>query len=215
MGFGTADLTQLILSIGATIIDNERLLTDLDRAIGDADHGSNMAKGFRAVAEKLSELSDADSGTVLRTVGMTLVSTVGGASGPLFGTAFLRAGMSLGAKKQLAAADLQVALTAALEGIRQRGQAELDDKTIVDALQPAVAAIDRALAAGEGIEAALEEAVNAAEEGVEHTKTIVARKGRASYLGERSLGHQDPGATSTYLILRAMKDFFQRRRQHG
>lgn len=215
MAFGANELKQLILDVGSVIEQNKEMLTDLDRAIGDADHGTNMARGFQAVADKLEALSDADPGGVLKTVGMTLVSTVGGAAGPLYGTAFLRAGMALGDKESLTPKDLQQALTAALEGVKQRGKAEPGDKTMLDALEPAVNALTDALAAGGDVTTALDAAVQAAESGVEHTKTIVARKGRASYLGERSLGHQDPGATSTYLILKAMRDHLMRRRADG
>lgn len=215
MAFVTNELKQLILDVGSVIEQNKEFLTDLDRAIGDADHGSNMARGFRAVAEKLEAMTDGDPGGILKTVGMTLVSTVGGASGPLYGTAFLRAGMALVDKEALVPEDLQQALGAALEGIKQRGKAEPGDKTILDALEPAVKALNESLASGGDVAAALEAAVKAAEEGVEYTKTIVARKGRASYLGERSLGHQDPGATSTYLMLKAMRDHFARRQADG
>lgn len=215
MGLKASELKQLMLAIATAIEENKALLTDLDRVIGDADHGHNMAKGFRAVAEKMQDATDDDAGAILRTVGMTLVSTVGGASGPLYGTAFLRAAASLADKDELSAADLQLALTAALEGIKQRGQAEPGDKTIVDALEPAVTALSEKLAAGGGVEEALTAAVDAAQNGMEHTKTIVARKGRASYLGERSLGHQDPGATSTYLMLKAMGQFLIGRRKNG
>ncbi|HHT71458.1 MAG TPA: dihydroxyacetone kinase subunit L [Firmicutes bacterium] len=211
MGLKVSDLNELILAMGAVIEENKAFLTELDSAIGDADHGINMAKGFRAVAEKIPTLAGSDAGTVLKTVGMTLVSTVGGASGPLYGTAFLRAGMKIGNKTELSANDLQQALAAALEGIKQRGRAEPGDKTIVDALEPALAALTEALAAGNGAAAALGSAVSAAENGVEYTKGIIARKGRASYLGERSLGHQDPGATSTYLILKTIEEFLTRR----
>lgn len=211
MGLTVSELTDMILAIGNVIEENKAFLTELDSAIGDADHGINMAKGFHAVGEKLPALAAKDAGTVLKTVGMTLVSTVGGASGPLYGTAFLRAGMRIGNKAELAADDLQQGLAAALEGIKQRGRAEPGDKTMVDALQPALQALDEVLTAGKTATEALSAAVTAAEQGVEYTKGIIARKGRASYLGERSLGHQDPGATSSYLILRTMQEFMARR----
>ena len=211
MGLTVSELTDMIQAVGEVIEDNKAFLTELDSAIGDADHGINMAKGFHAVKEKLPTLADADAGTVLKTVGMTLVSTVGGASGPLYGTAFLRAGMKIGNKEELLAVDLEHGLVAALEGIKQRGRAEPGDKTIVDALQPAVMALKESLNAGKTATEALGAAVTAAEDGVEYTKGIIARKGRASYLGERSLGHQDPGATSTYLMLRTMQEFLARR----
>ena len=166
MGLKVSDLNELILAMGAVIEENKAFLTELDSAIGDADLGIYMAKGFRAVAEKIPTLAGSDAGTVLKTVGMTLVSTVGGASGPLYGTAFLRAGMKIGNKTELSANDLQQALAAALEGIKQRGRAEPGDKTIVDALEPALAALTEALAAGNGAAAAIGSAVSAAEKGV-------------------------------------------------
>ncbi|HKM40103.1 MAG TPA: dihydroxyacetone kinase subunit DhaL [bacterium] len=211
MGLVVSDLKELILAIGRVIEENKTFLTELDSAIGDADHGINMAKGFRAVAEKIPAVKDSDAGDVLKTVGMTLVSKVGGASGPLYGTAFLRSGMAIGDKSELSGDDLNQGLAAALEGIKQRGRAKPGDKTIVDALQPAVETLAAALASGDGTLVALEKAVKAAEDGVEYTKGIIARKGRASYLGERSLGHQDPGATSTYLMLKTMEEFLARR----
>ena len=211
MGLTVSELTDMIMAVGAVIEENKTFLTELDSAIGDADHGINMAKGFHAVGEKLAALTAGDAGTVLKAVGMTLVSTVGGASGPLYGTAFLRAGLKIGNKEELVATDLHQALLAALEGIKQRGRAEPGDKTMVDALQPALQALEEALTAGKMATEALGAAVAAAEEGVEYTKGIIARKGRASYLGERSLGHQDPGATSSYLILRTMQEFLVRR----
>ena len=215
MGLAVNELKMLILAVGRVIEENKGFLTELDSAIGDADHGINMAKGFRAVAEKIPNLNDSDAGNILKTVGMTLVSKVGGASGPLYGTAFLRSGQAIGDKDKLSGDDLHRGLAAALEGIKQRGRAEPGDKTIVDALQPAVETLARALAAGDSTAVAFDKAVKAAAAGVEYTKGIIARKGRASYLGERSLGHQDPGATSTFLILNTMKEFLAGREQNG
>jgi dihydroxyacetone kinase-like protein len=179
------------------------MLSDLDSPIGDADHGINMDRGFSAVIDRLPGVAGADAGTVFKTVGMTLVSTVGGASGPLYGTAFLRAGMALAGKQELQPADVQAALEAALEGIQARGRAQRGEKTMVDALAPAVDALRDAFAAGRDIPAALGAAANAAETGAAATTPMLATKGRASYLGERSIGHQDPGATSMALLLRA------------
>jgi len=182
-------------------------LTDLDAAIGDADHGANMDRGFTAVMAKLqAEGAPADVGAILKTVGATLVSTVGGASGPLYGTAFLRAGMALAGKVALAPDDIEEGLTAALEGIKARGKAQRGEKTMIDALEPGVAAYTAAVAAGQDLHAALAAAADAAEEGMRATIPLLATKGRASYLGERSVGHQDPGATSCALLLRAMTD---------
>jgi dihydroxyacetone kinase-like protein len=177
-------------------------LTQLDAAIGDADHGTNMDRGFTAVLDKLPAVAEADIGTILKTVGTTLVSTVGGASGPLYGTAFLRAGTALAGKQELQPADIVAGLEAALEGIKARGRAQMGEKTMVDALSPAVDAFKNAVSAGESIQDALRTAGDAAEEGMKATIPLVATKGRASYLGERSAGHQDPGATSVTLLLR-------------
>ena len=180
-------------------------LTQLDSAIGDADHGINMDRGFTAARAKVGELpDDADLGTVAKTVGMTLISTVGGASGPLYGTFFLRVATALGESRSADAEAVGAALRAGLEGLIQRGKAELDDKTMVDAVTPALAAFD--VAAGEGLDAALDAAATASAAGRDRVTPLVARKGRASYLGERSAGHQDPGATSATIMLEALRD---------
>jgi dihydroxyacetone kinase-like protein len=186
--------------------DNEEYLTKLDSAIGDADHGINMNRGFQAVARKLPELRGEDIGTVLQAVGMTLVSTVGGASGPLYGTAFMQAGAVLKGKSELLAADILAAFNEAYEGVLMRGKAKRGDKTMVDALSPAVNALRGSLDSGSPIAEALEIAEGAAEAGMKATIPMPARKGRASYLGERSVGHQDPGATSTYLLIKTMAE---------
>jgi phosphoenolpyruvate---glycerone phosphotransferase subunit DhaL len=186
--------------------EQRHYLTDLDSAIGDADHGINMDRGFTAVLEKLPSVEQTDIGAILKTVGTTLVSTVGGASGPLYGTAFLRAGMALAGKQELEPADVLAGLDAALEGIKARGHARTGEKTMVDALEPAVGALRTALAEGGSLEAALEAAAAASRRGMEATIPMLATKGRASYLGERSIGHQDPGATSTTLLVRAMTE---------
>lgn len=192
-------LRELLEAMAERIRQNREWLTELDAAIGDADHGINMDKGFTAVLERVKE--DHDISKMLRDTGMVLLSTVGGASGPLYGTAFLRAAQVVAGKDRIAAADLPAVLEAALAGIKQRGRAERGEKTIVDALEPALDSLRSALEEGRGIGPALAAAVAAAEEGVAFTKTIRATKGRASYLGERSIGHQDPGATSCYLLL--------------
>jgi dihydroxyacetone kinase-like protein len=182
-------------------------LTDLDAAIGDADHGVNMDRGFTNVMAKLqAEGVSADVGAILKTVGATLVSTVGGASGPLYGTAFLRAGMALAGKTALEPSDIEEGLQAALEGVKARGKAHAGEKTMIDALEPAVQAFSAALAEGRDAKAALAAAADAAEAGMRATIPMLATKGRASYLGERSIGHQDPGATSSALLLRAAAD---------
>ena len=179
-------------------------LTRLDSAIGDADHGINLVRGFTAVTQVLQESSPETPGALLTLVGNTLISKVGGASGPLYGTAFRRAGKSLGAAEDISAEALGSALQAALDGVQSLGAAAEGDKTMVDALAPAVRAYDHALAAGAPIADAARTAAAAAEQGAEATIPMQALKGRASYLGARSVGHQDPGATSTALVLGAL-----------
>jgi dihydroxyacetone kinase-like protein len=183
---------------------NKEYLTQLDSAIGDADHGTNMDRGFKKVAEKLPTVADKDIGNILKTVGMTLISSVGGASGPLYGTFYMRSGMAVAAKEELTAEDLVELLQAGVDGVIQRGRAQIGDKTMVDALTPAIEALQSAVADGKDTVDALREAVAAAGQGMKDTIPLQARKGRASYLGERSIGHQDPGATSSYLILNAL-----------
>jgi phosphoenolpyruvate---glycerone phosphotransferase subunit DhaL len=185
--------------------EQRQYLSDLDAAIGDGDHGINMDRGFTAVLDKLPAVAEADIGTILKTVGTTLVSTVGGASGPLYGTAFLRAGTALAGKQELQPSDVALGMDAALEGIVARGRAQRGEKTMVDALAPAVDAFNASINAGQPVADALEVAAAAGEQGMLATIPLVATKGRASYLGERSAGHQDPGATSVTLFLRAMQ----------
>jgi phosphoenolpyruvate---glycerone phosphotransferase subunit DhaL len=179
-------------------------LTQLDSAIGDGDHGVNMTRGMRAVLAALDGQDAEAPGRLLISAGKTLVSSVGGASGPLWGTALRRAGRAAGDVPALDGATLAVALEAALAGITELGAAEPGDKTMVDALGPAVAALRAAVEAGTDLDAAVEEAARAAEAGARATVPMQARKGRASYLGERSVGHEDPGAASTALIVRAL-----------
>src|SRR5712691_8299255 len=186
----------------ASLHEQRDYLTQLDAAIGDADHGTNMDRGFSAVVEKLDGL-DGPPGKLLTTAGATLVSTVGGASGPLWGTALRRAGRALGDADDFSALDLADALDAALEGVVELGAAQVGDKTMVDALAPAVRALRSTLDSGADLTAAVVAARAASEDGMLATKPMQASKGRASYLGERSIGHQDPGATSTALILAA------------
>lgn len=173
-------------------------LTDLDAAIGDADHGANMARGFTALEGKLPELAGKDIGTIFKTVAMTLISTVGGASGPLYGTFFLQAVALTSGKKALTAQELYEAFASGLEGLKNRGKAHLGDKTMLDAMIPAIDALKPQ--PDEGIHPCVERALAAARQGAEATIPLVAKKGRASYLGERSAGHKDPGATSTVLL---------------
>lgn len=179
-------------------------LTTLDAAIGDADHGSNMTRGFQKVKDKLPDMNDQDLGNILKTTGMTLISSVGGASGPLYGTFFMRAGMALTAKQELDAQDVIKMIEEGVNGLVARGRAELGDKTMVDAWIPALDALRASLDSNPDMILALRCCVKAAREGMEGTIPMQAKKGRASYLGERSIGHQDPGATSTFLILNAL-----------
>jgi dihydroxyacetone kinase-like protein len=189
----------------ASVREQRDYLTQLDAAIGDADHGTNMDRGFTAVVEKLSTAEGSTPGKLLTTAGSTLVSTVGGASGPLWGTALRRAGRSLGETESFDGTELLVALEAALAGVVELGAAREGDKTMVDALAPAVRALREELNGGGSLGAAVNAARSAAEEGMRATVPLQASKGRASYLGERSIGHQDPGATSTALIFVALE----------
>lgn len=202
--FDSATFGRFLQIFADRIGERRAELTELDSAIGDADHGINMDRGFSAVRAKLGELDGSDLGAAAKAVGMTLISTVGGASGPLYGTFFLRLATGLGEASTVDAATLGVALRAGLDGVRQRGKAELDDKTMVDAMAPAVDAYDAA--STEGIGPALEAAAAAAAVGRDRVTPLVARKGRASYLGERAANHQDPGATSTTILFESLRD---------
>jgi dihydroxyacetone kinase-like protein len=190
----------------ALVHDNAGYLTELDSAIGDADHGSNMDRGMKAVVAVLDSTQFEAPDALFKKVGMTLVSTVGGASGPLYGTFFLRFGSSLQGAAEVSAPELGVALRAGVDGIVTRGKAEVGDKTMYDALAPALDAYDAAV--DQGVGAALAAAATAAAKGRDATTPLVARKGRASYLGERSVGHQDPGATTVALLLDAATESF-------
>ena len=201
-----AQLAAWVRAFAALIEQNAQYLTELDSAIGDADHGTNMKRGMKAVVESLDSTTPETADALFKQVGMKLVSAVGGASGPLYGTLFLRMGVSLGAVADTSPQDFAAALRAGLDGVVARGKAQLEDKTMVDALTPAVEALERALAAGSPLQEGLAATVSAAEKGRDSVTPLVARKGRASYLGERSAGHQDPGATSTTLLLQAAAD---------
>lgn len=192
-----------IRACAQVIAENKEYLISLDAAIGDADHGANMHRGFQAVIGKLSDVADKDIGTIFKTVGMTLISTVGGAGGPLYGTFFIQAGMSTQGKVELSLSEWAAALDAATKGVISRGKAAVGDKTMIDALDPAVQALKDLVDAHPPIPQALAASSEAARKGMESTIPLVARKGRASYLGERSANHQDPGATSSFLILDA------------
>ena len=195
-------------AIADVIEENKDFLTDLDREIGDADHGVNMARGFHAVKEKVPQ-DETDIGAVLKKTGMTLLSTVGGASGPLYGTAYMEAGKVLAGKTELTAEDFSAALQAAIAGIQKRGKAERGEKTMLDALIPACETYHAKVAEGASFTDPLEAACAEANKGIEFTKTIRATKGRASYLGDRSIGHQDPGATSATLTLETILKFLK------
>jgi len=199
----TAVLEEWVRRFAQLVAENRDYLTELDAAIGDADHGSNMDRGMKAAVAALDENPPATVGALVSKVGMTLVSTVGGASGPLFGTLFLRIGSTLGDSEHASALEFAAALRAGLGGVVDRGKAAPGDKTMYDALAPAVDALDEALGAGTDLATGLKHARDAAASGRDATTPMLARKGRASYLGERSVGHQDPGATTVALLLEA------------
>jgi len=208
----TQDVVAWLRAFAVAVAEHREELTALDAAIGDADHGFNMDRGMQAVVAKLDALeargepggtAQGGIGALLKTVGMTLVSTVGGAAGPLYGTLFLNMGKAAGGAAELAAAQWAAVLDAGVKGVQMRGKAELEDKTMVDALMPAAEALNAAASSGLSPADALQGAAEAAEQGMKATIPLVARKGRASYLGARSAGHQDPGATSSWLLMRA------------
>lgn len=191
----------IIAAIARRVEAEKDFLTQLDNEIGDGDHGINLSRGFKSVVAKLSTLADKDIGTILKGVGTQLVSTVGGASGPLYGTAFMKAGNVCKGKTELTDAEFVAAFEAAVNGVKMRGKAVEGEKTMLDALCPAYVALKAGIDGGKTLTDALADGVDAAAKGVEYTKTIIATKGRASYLQERSLGHQDPGATSSLYML--------------
>jgi dihydroxyacetone kinase-like protein len=200
MSIGAADIRAWIADYAAVISEHRAELVALDTAIGDADHGTNMDRGMKAAVEKLDALEGDDIGAILKAVGMALISKVGGAAGPLYGTLFLQMGTATAGKTELEPADWTAALEAAITGVQARGKAQPGDKTMVDALLPAL----QALKDGGDLTAS----ADAAKAGMEATIPMEARKGRASYLGPRSVGHQDPGATSSHLLLRAAAERF-------
>jgi len=204
MSASYGQVTDWIRRFAAEIAERKDELTKLDQAIGDGDHGTNMDRGLRKAVEKLDTLDGDDVGAALKAVGMALVSSVGGAGGPLYGTFFLQAGQSTAGRSELDTDGFAAAVRAGVEGVQARGKAEPEDKTMVDALLPAAAA----LAEGGDLGEASARAADAAEDGMRATTPLVARKGRASYLGERSRGHQDPGATSSALMMRAAAEAF-------
>jgi dihydroxyacetone kinase-like protein len=199
----TEDTLAVVKEMAAAMEENRKHLTKLDSEIGDGDHGNNMHRGFQAALERLEGTELQTPADVLKAVSTALVGKVGGAAGPLYGTAFLRASTSLSGKEDLSSEDVAEAMEAALGGVKQRGKAEEGDKTMIDALAPAVAAAKEAASSGKGVGEVSREAAEAAGEGSEATVPLTARRGRASYLGERAAGHMDPGARSTYLLLDA------------
>ncbi|MFB2598535.1 dihydroxyacetone kinase subunit DhaL [Herbiconiux sp. P17] len=207
MSLGITWTTDWIRQSARVVSEHRVELVTLDRAIGDGDHGENLDRGYTAVLTKLDDLPpDSAPGDALKMVATTLISTVGGASGPLLGTAYLKAAGAVGTEKELDGAAVVALLTAARDGIVLRGKAEPGDKTMIDAWTPAVDAAAAALAEGKSEPEILDAAASAAEAGAVATEPLVARKGRASYLGERAIGHRDPGAQSSSLILRAAAD---------
>ena len=216
MSLGHDDVLRWIRAFAAEVEANKEQLTSLDAAIGDGDHGINMERGMSAVLVKVDDAGEEqDIGALLKSVGMTLVSTVGGAGGPLYGTLFLQMGTVLAGRTELGPDDWAAALDAAITGVQARGKAEPGDKTMIDALIPGRDALKAALAEGATFEQALTRSADAAGQGMRDTVPLVARKGRASYLGERSAGHQDPGATSSHLLLEAAADAWGRPEQVG
>lgn len=195
-------VVEILMSMGKVMEENKEFLTDLDNTIGDGDHGINMARGFAEVEKQTGGFADKDIGSILKAVGMTLVSKVGGSSGPLYGTAFMKAGMTIGAKNEIGIDDFLSGLEVGIEGVKARGKSTTGEKTMLDAMVPALEAMKEKKGQGADVKEILLAGVAAAEEGVEATKPMVATKGRASYLGERSVGHQDPGATSFTLLLK-------------
>lgn len=205
-----SELCALINAIGQVITDNKVLLTELDSAIGDGDHGINMARGFGAVKLKIESWQEDPPSVVLKKTGMTLISTVGGASGPLYGTAFLKASSVLASNNVITPSIYAAVFTEVINGIKAIGKATSGEKTMLDALEPACNSFKVGISEGKSAVECLTLALNAAEDGVLFTKNIRATKGRASYLGDRSIGHADPGATSSMLIIKAILDYVKK-----
>lgn len=199
-------VNEVILAICDVLEEKKLYLAELDAAIGDGDHGLNMAKGFGAAKVKLQDGLFNTPSDILKTVGMALISKVGGAAGPLYGTAFLNASKVIANKEEIDRHDFVTMLESGLEGVKNRGKAVVGEKTMVDAIEPALIALKKAIEDGDSLKDALNKAVKAAEDGVAYTKTIIATKGRASYLGARSIGHEDPGAMSSYIILKTIAE---------
>jgi dihydroxyacetone kinase-like protein len=212
---GYGDVLGWLRAFAAQVNENRAYLTKLDSAIGDGDHGTNMDRGMRKALERLDTVEGEDIGAALKAVGMALVSSVGGAGGPLYGTLFMQMGSTTDGKSELDLAGWADAVEAGVKGVQTRGKAEPGDKTMVDALLPAAEALRQAAGEGADLDDALRRSAAAAEEGMKATIELVARKGRASYLGPRSAGHQDPGATSSYLLLKSAADVLGGDEQRG
>jgi dihydroxyacetone kinase-like protein len=209
MAVSTEDVLRWLNALQKVFAENRQRLTDLDAAVGDGDFGISLDRGFSAVQAELSAKPPADIRTAFQNAAGILIRTMGGTAGPLLGTFFLRAGTASANKSELSPADVVMLFQAGVEGIQQRGKAALGDKTMLDALLPAVDAMRRALEAGSGLGEILERGSAAAQAGMQSTITMQARKGRGSYLGERSIGHQDAGATASYLLFKAAEDVWQ------
>jgi len=199
----TEDTLSVIKAMATAMEEHRRHLTKLDSEIGDGDHGNNMHRGFQAALERLAGTNPETPSDILKSCSMALINKVGGAAGPLYGTAFLRASTALSEKGELSAEDVAAAIEAAVAGVKQRGKAERGDKTMVDALEPAARAAKEAASSGRGVGEVLRAAADSAGEGAEATVPLTAHRGRASYLGARATGHMDPGARSSYLLLDA------------
>jgi dihydroxyacetone kinase-like protein len=204
--FSAEQAVEWIRRTAGVVGENAAMLTKLDAAIGDGDHGTNMARGFKEVTRRVDALEEKDFGSLFRAVAMALIGKVGGAAGPLYGSFYMAVGRRFGAIDEATDSELAAALRAGYDGVVARGKAQPGDKTMLDAWYPALESLDRAVADGTELSAALDQAAAAAAGGMKATIPLVARKGRASYLGERSKDHQDPGATSTYLIVKALAD---------
>ncbi len=206
MAVDGANVVAWMQAFAAEVDEHKQELVKLDTAIGDSDHGTNMDRGMKKAVEQLSATPPSDASAALKTVAMSLISTVGGAAGPLYGTLFLQMSTSLNGVQDVSLADFAAALQKGVEGVQARGKAEPGDKTMIDALLPAVTSLQQAVGQGTTLDNALHDAAEAAREGMRATTPLVARKGRASYLGERSAGHQDPGATSSYYLIKSAAD---------
>ncbi len=209
MAVSTEDVLRWLDASQKAFAEKREQLTELDSAVGDGDFGISLDRGFTAVHAELSANPPADLRSVLQNTASVLIRTMGGTSGPLLGTFFLRAGTACAGKSELAPADVVALFQAGVDGIQQRGKAALGDKTMLDALIPAVDAMRGALEAGNNLPEILEQGAAAAEDGMQATKNMQARKGRGSYLGDRSVGHQDPGATGAYLLVKAAAEVWR------